>query len=54
LISKVEQDKKKNDPTYQTKSYYALEKKLEKVLKKALDEYFGFIKDLDRNDWFSV
>jgi carboxyl-terminal processing protease len=35
-------------------SYYVLEKKLEKVLKKALDEYFGFIKDLDRNDWFSV
>ena len=51
---KVEQDKKKNDPNYQVKSYFALEKETRDSSRKALDEYFGFIKDLDRNDWFSV
>ncbi len=51
---KLEQDKKKNDPKYQTKSFYALEKETRESSKKALDEYFSFIKDLDRNDWFSV
>jgi carboxyl-terminal processing protease len=32
------------------RSLIMLKKKLEKVLK-ALDEYFGFIKDLDRNEF---
>ena len=51
---KLEQDKKKNDPKYQVKSFYAIEKETRESSRKALDEYFGFIKDLDRNDWFSV
>jgi carboxyl-terminal processing protease len=31
----------------------SLKKKTRKLLK-SLDEYFGFMNDLDRNDWFSV
>ncbi|RKS13076.1 carboxyl-terminal processing protease [Flavobacterium sp. 120] len=51
---KLEEDKKKNDATYQVKSFDALEKETRESSAKSLDEYFGFIKDLDRNDWFSV
>ena len=51
---KLEEDKKKNDATYQIKSFDALEKETRESSAKSLDEYFGFIKDLDRNDWFSV
>jgi hypothetical protein len=35
------------------RSLIMLKKKLEKVLK-ALDEYFGFIKDLDRNEFSCI
>jgi carboxyl-terminal processing protease len=31
-----------------------LEKETRESAVKSLDEYFGFMKDLDRNDWFSV
>ncbi|MFV8270733.1 carboxy terminal-processing peptidase [Flavobacterium sp. GT2N3] len=51
---KLEEDKKKNDATYQIKSFAVLEKETRESSVKSLDEYFGFIKDLDRNDWFSV
>ncbi|WP_188051367.1 carboxy terminal-processing peptidase [Flavobacterium sp. GP15] len=51
---KIEQDKKKNDPSYKVKSYDVLEKETRDISGKSLDEYFGFIKDLNRNDWFSV
>lgn len=51
---KLEDDKKKNDATYQIKSFAILEKETRESSVKSLDEYFGFIKDLDRNDWFSV
>ncbi|MFV8346002.1 carboxy terminal-processing peptidase [Flavobacterium sp. ZB4P13] len=51
---KLEEDKKKNDATYQIKSFEVLEKETRESSAKSLDEYFGFIKDLDRNDWFSV
>jgi carboxyl-terminal processing protease len=36
-----------------TKSFVELEKKLVKV-QKIVDEYFWFMNDLDRDDWFSV
>lgn len=51
---KLEDDKKKNDAAYQIKSFAILEKETRESSVKSLDEYFGFIKDLDRNDWFSV
>jgi carboxyl-terminal processing protease len=36
------------------KSFEQLEKETRESALKSLDEYFGFMKDLDRNDWFSV
>ncbi|RTY89782.1 tail-specific protease [Flavobacterium sp. RSP46] len=36
------------------KTFEELEKETRRNSGKSLDEYFGFIKDLDRNDWFSV
>lgn len=36
------------------KSFEELEKETRTSTSKSLDEYFGFMKDLDRNDWFSV
>ncbi len=51
---RLEEDKKKNDAKYVVKSFEALEKETRESSLKSLDEYFSFIKDLDRNDWFSV
>jgi carboxyl-terminal processing protease len=36
------------------KSFAELEKETRENAKKSLDEYFGFMNDLDREDWFSV
>lgn len=36
------------------KSFAELEKETRESTSKSLDEYFGFMKDLNRNDWFSV
>ncbi|WP_035668450.1 carboxy terminal-processing peptidase [Flavobacterium sp. 83] len=36
------------------KTFTELEKETRESALKSLDEYFGFMKDLDRNDWFSV
>ncbi len=36
------------------KTFAELEKETRENAKKSLDEYFGFMNDLDRNDWFSV
>ena len=36
------------------KTFEELEKETRESTSKSLDEYFGFMKDLDRNDWFSV
>ena len=51
---KLEEDKKKNDAKYEVKSFEKLEKETRESSLKSLDESFGFIKDLDRNDWFSL
>ena len=42
----------KNDE--KVKSFSELEVETRETAKKSLDEYFGFMNDLDRNDWFSV
>ena len=51
---KLEEDKKKNDAKYVVKSFEKLEIETRESSLKSLDETFGFIKDLDRNDWFSL
>ena len=64
---KLEEDKLKNlkdvkTPENETikadidkvKSFDVIEKESRESTLKSLNEYFGFIKDLDRNDWFSI
>ncbi|MCG9794130.1 carboxy terminal-processing peptidase [Flavobacterium algicola] len=36
------------------KSFVELEKETRETAKKSLDDYFGFMEDLNKNDWFSV
>ncbi len=50
LKKKKEEEKK----AVEKKPYAVLEKETRESQLKSLDEYFGFIKDLDRDDWFSV
>ncbi|MFB9109065.1 carboxy terminal-processing peptidase [Flavobacterium gyeonganense] len=51
---KLEEDKKKTDPSYKVKSFEALEKETRESSLKSLDDNFSLIKDLDKQDWFSV
>lgn len=51
---KLEEDKKKTDPAYKVKSFEALEKETRESSLKSLDDNFSLIKDLDKQDWFSV
>ncbi len=52
----ISEKNKKKDPeaAIEIKSFEELEKDTRDSAKKSLDEYFGFMGDLDRNDWFSV
>jgi len=50
MKKKKEEEKKE----IEKKPYDVLEKETRESQLKSLDEYFGFIKDLDRDDWFSV
>ncbi|MFL9831294.1 carboxy terminal-processing peptidase [Flavobacterium sp. ARAG 55.4] len=47
-------DEKESVADSKPKSFEELEKETRENTSKSLDEYFGFMKDLDRNDWFSV
>ncbi len=51
---KLEEDKKKSDPAYKEKSFETLEKETRESSLKSLDDNFGLIKDLNKEDWFSV
>ncbi|MFN4198769.1 MAG: carboxy terminal-processing peptidase, partial [Flavobacterium sp.] len=51
---KLEEDKQKDDPSYKSKSFEELEKESRESALKSLDDYYSFIQDLDRNDWFGV
>lgn len=51
---KLEEDKKAKDAGYQMKTMAELEKDSRETTLKSLDEYFDFVGELDRNDWFSV
>ncbi|HRE77460.1 MAG TPA: carboxy terminal-processing peptidase [Flavobacterium sp.] len=48
---KAEKDKKKDE---KPKTFEELEKETRESSLKSLDDYFTFIKELDRNDWFGV
>lgn len=50
MKKKQEEEKK----AIEKKPFDVLEKETRESQLKSLDEYFGFIKDLDRDDWFSV
>ena len=51
----LEEDKKKNDPKYEVKSFETLEKEVRENSLKSLNEYFDFIeKELERDDWFAI
>ncbi|HEX8270781.1 MAG TPA: carboxy terminal-processing peptidase [Flavobacterium sp.] len=45
---------KKDDVKIEKKTFAELEKETRESSLKSLDEYFGFIDDLNRDDWFSV
>ena len=51
---KLESDKLKSDAAYKVKSFEELEKETRESSFKSLNEYFGFIDDLNRDDWFSI
>lgn len=51
---KLEADKLKSDANYKVKTFDELEKETRASSLKSLNEYFGFIDDLNRDDWFSV
>lgn len=51
---KLEEDKLKTDAAYKVKTFEELEKETRESSLKSLNEYFGFIEDLNRDDWFSV
>lgn len=51
---KLENDKLKADPNYKIKTFEELEKETRESSLKSLNEYYGFIDDLNRDDWFSV
>ncbi|MFY7666184.1 carboxy terminal-processing peptidase [Flavobacterium sp.] len=51
---KLEEDKAKADANYKAKSYADLEKETRESSEKSLDDYFSFVKDLNREDWFAI
>lgn len=53
---KLEDDKKKADSTatYVPKAFENIEKESRESTLKSLNDYFGFVDDLERNDWFTV
>lgn len=50
----AKKDDKKDDVKIEKKSYAELEAETRASSLKSLNEYFGFIDDLNREDWFSV
>lgn len=53
-IEKIVEQNKKDAVEIKTKSFAELEKETRENSLKSLNEYFGFIDDLERKDWFSV
>ncbi|NMH27185.1 carboxy terminal-processing peptidase [Flavobacterium silvaticum] len=53
-LEKAQSDKKDETVKIEKKSYEELEADTRKSTEKSLNEYFGFIDDLNREDWFAV
>ncbi|WP_394759459.1 PDZ domain-containing protein, partial [Flavobacterium sp.] len=51
---KLEEAKKEKDPKYISKNLSQLEKEARESTQKSLNDYFDFVEDLDRDDWFEV
>lgn len=51
---KIENEKKVSDPKYVPKTFEQLEKDSREATQKSLNDYFDFIHDMDRNNWFEV
>ncbi len=51
---KLEEDKKVKDPNYVPKTFTQLEKESRESTLKSLNEYFDFVNDLDRDNWFEI
>jgi carboxyl-terminal processing protease len=51
---KIEEDKKGKDPKYVVKSYADLEKETRDSSLNSLNESFGFMNELKRDDWFTL
>lgn len=51
---KEEKTKKEKDASYEAKSFVSIEKEARESALKTLDEYFNFIKEMNRNDWFGM
>ena len=53
-IAKNSKKKEKDLVNIESKTFEQLEKETRENSLKSLDEYFSFVDDLDRNDWFAV
>ncbi|HEU0136013.1 MAG TPA: carboxy terminal-processing peptidase, partial [Flavobacterium sp.] len=53
-INKLDKELEKEKVEIKNKTFAELEKETRESSLKSLNEYFGFIDDLERNDWFSV
>ncbi|MFY7988022.1 MAG: carboxy terminal-processing peptidase [Flavobacterium sp.] len=52
---KLEEEKKKEDASYEMKSFEKIEKEVRETTLKSLDEYFDFLEsELTRDDWFAI
>lgn len=51
---KMEEDKKKTDPKHEIKSFAKLEEEARESSEKSLDDYYSFIGDLEKDDWFGI
>lgn len=51
---KLEEDKAKQDPNYKAKNLEQLEKEARESTLKSLNEYFDFVDDLEKKNWFEV
>ncbi|WP_300566206.1 carboxy terminal-processing peptidase [Flavobacterium sp.] len=51
---KLEAEKKVKDPKYVPKTFAQIEKEARDSTLKSLNDYFDFIEDLDRDNWFEI
>ena len=51
---KTEVSKKEKDPNYSVKNFTQLEKEARETTQKNLKEYFNFIAELTKDDWFEI